>query len=86
MCPECSKDFVCVVTILELLIKLVRSASVCYSTVESNESKGEIFKDNTTLFKLFMDDSSFWIMEEGEDHLNKASSEIGVGYYLLLAE
>jgi len=60
--PQSSKNFVCVVTILEFLIKLIGSPRVGNTTVEIDKTYSKILSDYIAFFELLMYYTSFRIM------------------------
>jgi len=60
--PQSSEYFISIVAILEFLVKLIGPARIGNTTVEIYEADSEILIDHITIFELFMNYPSFWIV------------------------
>lgn len=84
--PQSCENLVGVVSILELFIELVRSASVCNATVKSNQPEGKVSGNYWTRPQLLMEYSRLAVMEEGEDHLDVPCSDVRICHDFLLTQ
>ena len=62
--PERSEDLIGVLPVLELLIELIRPACMRNTTVESDESEGEVPSHHLTGPHLLIDYATLAVMQE----------------------
>lgn len=84
--PKSGKYFIGVLSVLELLVELVRPASVGYSAVKSYQAKGKILAYHFTGPQLFVDYLGLGVVQEVKNHLDVLGRYVGVGDNVLLAQ
>ena len=86
MHPQRSEDFVGVVTVFELFVELVRSASICDAAIEVYQPHCEILAHHVALLELLVHYACFGVMQKRKDHLDVPCSDVGVRHNILFAE